>query len=151
MLGETIRRLRKAKKLTQKQVADQLGVSAPAVTQWETGGGIDMPNLRELAKVLGVPAKVLVEASEGESATQSAKSAQQGELLRDKDSTGEDNPPPVLYRTDLPRETAQMGAKVGDPVLEDILTRLRRIEGALFKADQEPANTKPDPQRRRKV
>lgn len=35
--GELIRSLRKEKKLTQEQVADLLGVSAPAVNKWENG------------------------------------------------------------------------------------------------------------------
>lgn len=35
--GELIRTLRKEKKLTQEQVADLLGVSAPAVNKWENG------------------------------------------------------------------------------------------------------------------
>ena len=36
-LNETIRRLRRAKGLTQEQVATALGVSAPAVSKWERG------------------------------------------------------------------------------------------------------------------
>lgn len=36
-LNETIRRLRRAKGLTQEQVAQALGVSAPAVNKWERG------------------------------------------------------------------------------------------------------------------
>ncbi|NSG11433.1 helix-turn-helix transcriptional regulator [Blautia producta] len=38
--GELIRSLRKEKKLTQEQVADLLGVSAPAVNKWENGGSL---------------------------------------------------------------------------------------------------------------
>ena len=34
-LNETIRRLRRAKGLTQEQVAQALGVSGPAVNKWE--------------------------------------------------------------------------------------------------------------------
>lgn len=37
-LNETIRRLRRAKGLTQEQVAQALGVSGPAVNKWERGG-----------------------------------------------------------------------------------------------------------------
>ncbi|MFR4201341.1 MAG: helix-turn-helix transcriptional regulator [Flavonifractor plautii] len=36
-LNETIRRLRRAKGLTQEQVAQALGVSGPAVNKWERG------------------------------------------------------------------------------------------------------------------
>jgi transcriptional regulator with XRE-family HTH domain len=142
-----IRKLRKAKGLTQKQVAERMSLTAPAVTQWENGGGIDMPNLRALAKVLDVPVKVLIDAME---ATPSQKSTQQNEILQDKDTQGDDNPS-VQYRTNLPWENAQMGDRaVGDAILEDILSRLRRIEGVLFKAE-EPATTRSDPQKRRKV
>lgn len=36
-IGEKIAALRRAKGLTQEQLAEQLGVSAPAVSKWETG------------------------------------------------------------------------------------------------------------------
>lgn len=36
-IGSNIAALRKAKGLTQEQLASQLGVSAPAVSKWETG------------------------------------------------------------------------------------------------------------------
>lgn len=39
-LNETIRRLRRAKGLTQEQVAQALGVSGPAVNKWERGGSV---------------------------------------------------------------------------------------------------------------
>lgn len=35
-IGENIAALRKAKGLTQEQLAAQLGISAPAVSKWET-------------------------------------------------------------------------------------------------------------------
>ena len=35
--GEVIRNLRKEKNLTQEQMAEMLGVSAPAVNKWENG------------------------------------------------------------------------------------------------------------------
>ena len=40
-LNETIRRLRRAKGLTQEQVAQALGVSGPAVNKWERGVHLD--------------------------------------------------------------------------------------------------------------
>lgn len=47
-LNETIRRLRRAKGLTQEQVAQALGVSAPAVNKWERGACC--PDLALLAR-----------------------------------------------------------------------------------------------------
>lgn len=39
-IGGNIAALRKAKGLTQEQLADMLGISAPAVSKWETGGSL---------------------------------------------------------------------------------------------------------------
>ena len=39
-IGETVQRLRRAKGLTQGQLAAQLGVSSAAVSKWETGGSL---------------------------------------------------------------------------------------------------------------
>lgn len=36
-IGGNIAALRRAKGLTQEQLADMLGISAPAVSKWETG------------------------------------------------------------------------------------------------------------------
>ncbi len=53
--GTTIRRLREAKGLTQKQLAEQLCVSDKTVSKWETGRGLpDISILMELAAALGV-------------------------------------------------------------------------------------------------
>ena len=39
-IGETIANLRRKKGLTQEQLAKALGISAPAVSKWETGGSL---------------------------------------------------------------------------------------------------------------
>lgn len=53
--GGVIRRLREARRLTQAQLAEQLCVSAKAVSKWETGRGLpDISLLEPLAKALGV-------------------------------------------------------------------------------------------------
>lgn len=39
-IGETIRTYRKAKHLTQEEMANQLGVTAPAVNKWENGDSL---------------------------------------------------------------------------------------------------------------
>lgn len=36
-IGEVILKLRKDKQLTQEQLAQAIGVTAPAVSKWETG------------------------------------------------------------------------------------------------------------------
>jgi transcriptional regulator with XRE-family HTH domain len=156
MLGETIKTLRKAKGLTQKQLAEKIGLSPPAVTQWETGGGIDMPNLVKVAKVLGVPSKVLVEAMETDrAATPSEKSAEASNILQDSDTSG-DNTPFVqngTLRTDRTREIGHMSGDegLGNEVLKSLLRRMDAFEERLEALRREPATTRPDPQRRRKV
>lgn len=55
--GEFIARKRKERGLTQREMADQLGVTNKAVSKWETGQGMpDIGILSELGKVLGVTA-----------------------------------------------------------------------------------------------
>ena len=50
----TIRQLRQARGLTQEQVARALGVSAPAVSKWETGASLpEITLLPALARLLG--------------------------------------------------------------------------------------------------
>lgn len=53
--GETIKRLREKKCLTQKELADRLAVSDKTVSKWETGRGLpDISILTELASALSV-------------------------------------------------------------------------------------------------
>lgn len=53
--GTTVKSLREAKKLTQAELADRLGVSDKAVSKWETGKGFpDSSLLQPLAAALGV-------------------------------------------------------------------------------------------------
>lgn len=59
--GELLRDLRKAKGMTQKQVAERLGIQLKTVSKWETGRGFpDVSALSELADVLGVSERVLL-------------------------------------------------------------------------------------------
>ena len=59
--GETLRRLRKAKGLTQKQVADRLGVVPKTVSKWETGNGFpDVSTVSALADILGTSERILL-------------------------------------------------------------------------------------------
>ena len=61
-LGENIKRRRRALKLSQEYVAEQLGVSRQAVSKWETGQSEPSANnLAELAQLLNVSIAELVE------------------------------------------------------------------------------------------
>ncbi len=53
--GATIKKLREAKKITQSQLAEQIGVSCKAVSKWETAKGLpDITLIEPLAVALGV-------------------------------------------------------------------------------------------------
>ena len=53
--GETIKRLREKKKLTQKELAEKLMVSDKTISKWETNKGLpDLSILSELANALSV-------------------------------------------------------------------------------------------------
>ena len=59
--GQFFRDLRKEKNLTQKQVADLLGISPKTVSKWETGHGFpDVSTISMLADILGVSEKTLL-------------------------------------------------------------------------------------------
>lgn len=59
-MNETIRSRRKERNLTQEQVADYLGVTAPAVHKWEKGTSYpDVTLLPALARLLGVDLNTL--------------------------------------------------------------------------------------------
>lgn len=59
--GKLICALRKSKGLTQKQVADKLGIVSKTVSKWETGHGFpDISMLSALAELLDVSEKVLL-------------------------------------------------------------------------------------------
>ena len=53
--SERLKRLRKARGMTQQELADRLGVSNKSVSRWESGGGYpDVALLEPLARALGV-------------------------------------------------------------------------------------------------
>ncbi len=60
--GELIRSLRKEKGLTQKQVAERVGVLPKTVSKWETGKGFpDVSAISALSEVLGISEAALLE------------------------------------------------------------------------------------------
>ena len=53
--GETIKNLRKKKRITQKELADMINVSDKTVSKWETKKGLpDISIIKELSRALGV-------------------------------------------------------------------------------------------------
>ena len=53
--GKTIKELREKRKLTQKELAEQISVSDKTISKWETGKGLpDIAIIEDLAKSLGV-------------------------------------------------------------------------------------------------
>ena len=54
-IGEVIRKYRKAKQMTQEEMANRLGVTTPAVNKWENGNTMpDITLLSPIARLLGV-------------------------------------------------------------------------------------------------
>ena len=65
--GALIRTLRQQKHLTQRQLADTIGVSDKAVSKWERGcGAPDISLLPRLSQALGTSAEALPEVTEAE-------------------------------------------------------------------------------------
>ena len=64
-INEIIRQRRIEKQLTQEQMADRLGVSAPAVNKWEKGISYpDITLIRDICAILQVSEHELLTASE---------------------------------------------------------------------------------------
>ena len=62
--GTTVKQLREARKLTQSELAEQIGVSSKTVSKWETAKGLpDISLLQPLAQALGIS---LIELMNGE-------------------------------------------------------------------------------------
>lgn len=60
-IGETIRRCRKSKNMTQEEMAGRLGVTAPAVNKWENGNSLpDITLLSPIARLLGISVDTLL-------------------------------------------------------------------------------------------
>lgn len=72
-IGEVIRKYRKSKNITQEEMANRLGVTAPAVNKWENGKGFpDISLIEPLANILQIS---LPELFSGEQIINSNRSA----------------------------------------------------------------------------
>ena len=66
-IGRFIAERRKAQSLTQRQLAEALGVSDRTVSKWECGGGLpELANILPLCEQLGVTADALLRAEGGD-------------------------------------------------------------------------------------
>ncbi len=59
-ISKNIKKYRKANKMTQKDLAEKVGVSIAAVSNWETGtNSIDIDSLFKVCKALNVPISLM--------------------------------------------------------------------------------------------
>jgi DNA-binding XRE family transcriptional regulator len=66
-LGDQLRSIRRSRNLTQKEVAERAGISQPALSRIELGGGVpDIETLRRLGNAMGVRFHVIVGSEEAE-------------------------------------------------------------------------------------
>ena len=88
--GRYIAACRKRKQMTQKELADRLGVTNKAVSKWETGQGMpDISVLLELGRVLEVPVEEILRGGSKESAYE---------------TVGETNPLYVVEKSDQKKQ-----------------------------------------------
>lgn len=60
-IGDTIRKYRKDKNITQDEMAKRLGVTAPAVNKWENGNSFpDISLLSPIARLLNISVDTLL-------------------------------------------------------------------------------------------
>ena len=74
-LGEKLQKLRKARSLTQEELAAQLGVSRQSLSKWESDGALpDTANIITIADLFGVSIDYLLRAAEAADAPASPES-----------------------------------------------------------------------------
>ena len=60
-LGDQLRAIRRSRNLTQKEVAERAGISQPALSRIELGGGVpDIETLQRLGRAMGVRFRIIV-------------------------------------------------------------------------------------------
>lgn len=74
--GQLLKKLRSEKNMTQKELADKLGIVPKTVSKWETGNGfVDVSMLSMLAEILGVSEKTLLTGNMNENSIESGNIA----------------------------------------------------------------------------
>lgn len=87
--GQFIAKRRKAIGLTQKELADRLGVTNKAVSKWETGGGMpDISVLQELSRILEVSVDELLAGKYEEESPPEKRMTEKGHPAADGEDRG---------------------------------------------------------------
>lgn len=90
-IGRRISRLRKEKDMTQPALADKMGVSFQAVSNWERGASMpDIGKLPELAEALGVSVDELLGGGRGSELVKHVIDGSEEEFVDEKDVTLEE-------------------------------------------------------------
>lgn len=108
-INEIIRKYRKEKNLTQEEMANRLGVTAPAVNKWESGASMpDIALLAPIARLLGITLDELLSYNENLTEIEEANIIQEifGILKSEK--------PDVVYQkiVDIVREYPNAGSLI---------------------------------------
>ena len=89
-LGQRIASLRKAKSLTQDQMAESLGVSRQAIAKWEGDVSVpDLENSRRIASLFGISMEELISGEEAKPQEATGEAAQAPEPAKEVPLTGE--------------------------------------------------------------
>lgn len=84
-IGKFMSELRKEKGMTQKEMAEQLGVSDKTISKWETGRGIpDITFLNAISEVLNVSVVELISGKKMDEATRLEEKRDVASLLKEK-------------------------------------------------------------------
>ena len=105
-IGKFILQLRKEKKITQKELAEKLGVTDRAISKWENGRGMpDLSLMKALCDELGISVNELLSGEKIESENYQEKFEENiinTMLITSKNKTvNKELPPPITQTTTL--------------------------------------------------
>jgi DNA-binding XRE family transcriptional regulator len=105
-LGDQLRAIRRSRNLTQKEVAERAGISQPALSRIELGGGVpDLETLRRLGHAMGVRFHVIV----GDEGAEQEETCCSPAKPRHHEPSADSRPPPAM-RPGTPGASAATGA-----------------------------------------